>query len=347
MAAKRASRGPGSAQHHYTYYGPSFPELLHGIGVRLRWKRLAERHDARFLLGALALVNGTVSIGLMALAAKLSRQPLVFPSLGPTAFVLFYRPHAEASSPRNVLIGHLIGALAGLGSLAAFGLLGQGPSLTHLTTPRIGAAALSLGLTAAVMIWAGVPHPPAGATTLIVSLGFLHSVSAVSFLMLGVLLLVAQGVLVNRWAGIDYPLWAPHRAVSLTVSSRRPPVGEDPPTRYTIFVDATGTSPAGDPACARLRSALHGQASALTVTPEEWTATFTVDARDVEQAAAGVRRCAEAANEAAGLSDWECECFQVRETLVRLGDEPPHWHPHLPLHAAVAAGSLPKERPRG
>jgi hypothetical protein len=34
-------------------------------------------------LGALALLNGAVSIGLMSLAARLTREPLVFPSLGP------------------------------------------------------------------------------------------------------------------------------------------------------------------------------------------------------------------------------------------------------------------------
>jgi CBS-domain-containing membrane protein len=129
----------------------------------------------------------------MALAAKLSHQPLVFPSLGPTAFLLFYRPHAQASCPRNALAGHLIGALSGLSALTAFGLLGQGPALTHLSAARIGAAAMSLGLTAGGMIWAGTPHPPAGATTLIVSLGFLHTPAAVAVLMVGVALLVDRG----------------------------------------------------------------------------------------------------------------------------------------------------------
>lgn len=79
-----------------------------------------------------------------------------------------------------------------------------------ITTPRIGAAALSLGLTAGVMVWVGTPHPPAGATTLIVSLGLLRTGPQIGELLLGVVLLVVQGFLVNRLiAGIDYPLWAP------------------------------------------------------------------------------------------------------------------------------------------
>jgi CBS-domain-containing membrane protein len=59
------------------------------------------------------------------------------------------------------------------------------------------------------MVWLKVPHPPAGATTLIVSLGLIATIPKLGVLMLGVLLLVGQGFVINRLAGIDYPLWAP------------------------------------------------------------------------------------------------------------------------------------------
>jgi CBS-domain-containing membrane protein len=180
--------------------------------------KTANRHRQ----AALALVNGTVSIGLMALAARLSHQPLVFPSLGPTAFLLFYRPYAEASCPRNALIGHLIGALAGLGSLAAFGLLDQGPALTHLGAARIGAAATSLGLTAGAMIWVGTPHPPAGATTLIVSLGLLTQPQKLVILMIAVVLLTVQAFVINRLAGIPYPLWSPRQDAPPQAPAEKP-----------------------------------------------------------------------------------------------------------------------------
>jgi CBS domain-containing membrane protein len=73
----------------------------------------------------------------------------------------------------------------------------------------VGAAALSLGLTSGAMVWARVPHPPAGATTLIVSLGILREPTQLAVLMLAVALLVVQGLAINRLAGIPYPLWAP------------------------------------------------------------------------------------------------------------------------------------------
>ena len=132
----------------------------------------------------------------------------MFPSLGPTAFLLFYTPLLAASSPRNTLGGHAIGAAAGYLSLVVFGLTDAAPALaTSVTGARVGAAALSLGLTSGAMVWARVPHPPAGATTLIVSLGILREPEQLAVLMLAVVLLVVQGFVINRLAGIPYPLW--------------------------------------------------------------------------------------------------------------------------------------------
>jgi CBS-domain-containing membrane protein len=59
------------------------------------------------------------------------------------------------------------------------------------------------------MVVARVPHPPAGATTLIVSLGIFHEPRQLVILMIAVLLLVVQGFIINRVAGIEYPVWAP------------------------------------------------------------------------------------------------------------------------------------------
>lgn len=54
--------------------------------------------------------------------------------------------------------------------------------------------------------------PPPGPTTLIVSLGSLHTATQLAVLMLGVVLITAQGFVTNRLAGLDYPLWAPRPA---------------------------------------------------------------------------------------------------------------------------------------
>jgi hypothetical protein len=58
------------------------------------------------------------------LLALLTRNPFVFPSLGPTAYLFFFSPQAESASPRNAVLGHLIGLLCGF---AAYRITGMHP----------------------------------------------------------------------------------------------------------------------------------------------------------------------------------------------------------------------------
>lgn len=50
------------------------------------------------LVGALSLAMG---------------QPLLIPAIGASAYVVFAAPEAEVAAPRNVLVGHLVGAIVG------------------------------------------------------------------------------------------------------------------------------------------------------------------------------------------------------------------------------------------
>lgn len=190
--------------------GGDMAAIVFGLTRRFQVPTLTQRHSSTLVLGLFAFVNGVVAIGLMALAALLTGAPFIFPSLGPTAFLLFYTPLLPAASPRNTLGGHAIGAAAGYLALVAFGLTDRAPALVEgVGAARIGAAALSLGLTSGAMVWARVPHPPAGATTLIVSLGILREPWQLVVLMVAVALLVLQGYVINHLAGFPYPRWAP------------------------------------------------------------------------------------------------------------------------------------------
>lgn len=182
--------------------------VIFGLARRLRLDALMDRHDSTRVLGLFAFVNGLISIGIMAAAAFVTGAPFIFPSLGPTAFLFFYTPTSPAASPRNTVLGHLVGAGAGYLALVVFGLTQAQPALaTAVTGPRVGAAAVSLALTSGLMAWLRVPHPPAGATTLIVSLGILREPWQLAVLMLAVVLIALQAVVINRLAGIDYPVW--------------------------------------------------------------------------------------------------------------------------------------------
>lgn len=190
--------------------GGDMAAVVWGLTRRMRLPSLMARYSSTTVLGFFAFVNGVLAIGVMAAAALVTDAPFIFPSLGPTAFLLFYTPLLPAACPRNTLGGHAIGAAAGYLSLVVFGLTDNAPALVEgVEWDRVGAAALSLGLTSGAMVWARVPHPPAGATTLIVSLGILREPWQLGVLMVAVLLLVAQGFVINRLAGMDYPAWSP------------------------------------------------------------------------------------------------------------------------------------------
>jgi CBS domain-containing membrane protein len=201
--------------------GGQLASVLRGLLVRFQFARLAEHNESLALLGVFSFINGCVSIGLMATIALVTHEAFIFPSLGPTAFLFFYTPLAPAASPRNAFIGHLIGVAAGWGSLTLFGLNHVGPAIaTGVSGHRVAAAALSLGLTSGLMILAKAPHPPAGATTLIVSLGILRTPEQMVVLMVAVVLLTTQAFIINRLAGIPYPLWSTPKLAKATPISK-------------------------------------------------------------------------------------------------------------------------------
>lgn len=176
----------------------------HGLHARLVGRLGEKRGEAAY-----SFVTCALALGIAGLAAYLLGRPLLFPSLGPTALLFFEQPLAPAASPRNAVTGHAVAVLAGALSLAVFGLLGDGSVLQEGVTPaRVGAGALSVALTGAVLLLLGAAHPPSGATTLIVSLGFLQTPGEMAFLMVGVILLTAAGWTINRAAGVPVPIWS-------------------------------------------------------------------------------------------------------------------------------------------
>jgi CBS domain-containing membrane protein len=154
-------------------------------------------------------VNGFVTIAILAAVAMVTRTPFVFPSLGPTAFLFFFTPTLPTASPRNTILGHAIGIACGYGALWLTGLEHAPPAMaTGVDFPRVVAAALSLAATGAIMILAKAAHPPAGATTLIISLGIVTRPAYLVVIEVAVALLTMQAFAINRLAGIEYPLWA-------------------------------------------------------------------------------------------------------------------------------------------
>ena len=162
------------------------------------------------MLASVVFVNGFATIALLAVLAMVCRVPLVFPSVGPTAFLLFASPETASACPRNTLCGHAIGILCGYGALCLMGLQ-HAPSamLEGVNLARVIAAASSLAFTGALMILFRVVHSPAGATTLIISLGLITDPLYLLAIGAAVALIVIQALVTHRLRGIPYPLWSP------------------------------------------------------------------------------------------------------------------------------------------
>ncbi|WP_224448153.1 HPP family protein [Haloprofundus salilacus] len=153
-----------------------------------------------------ASVHAAALMTVLGLTALVTGQPFLFPSLGPSAYVLATGIGDDDSTPRRVVGGHFIGVVAGL---ATYHLLADGLVATQPVPPfsmagvrLMTSATVAVGLTTAAMLATDLRHPPACATTLIVGLGLLTSVQESAIIMVAIvlLLIVQQGLLAVRRA---------------------------------------------------------------------------------------------------------------------------------------------------
>lgn len=164
---------------------------------------------SRGALGLYVLLATAVTTALLGALAYSLHEPFVFPSVGPTIFIVFFSPLGRQAAPRNVIGGQVIGIACGYLALIMFGLTESTPDIFDLTAPRIGSAVVALSLTLALMVWLDLPHAPAGATTLIVALGLVHTLPHLAILLLAVILVVICAFGINRLFGIPVPVWSP------------------------------------------------------------------------------------------------------------------------------------------
>lgn len=175
---------------------------LHGRVRQARSKVGVSLYAAALCLIVLT-ATGTVGLALHA--------PWLFPSLGPTVMLFFESPQEKSSRPTNALIGHTVGLLAGTLCLYGFGLQDD-PSVPDggLTPAHLWAGVLSVALTTLVLTWLNTPHPPAGATTLIISLGILTSTSDLLSMACAIVFITLLGWGLNIVLGTN-PALPPHK----------------------------------------------------------------------------------------------------------------------------------------
>ncbi|MEW2144448.1 HPP family protein [Micromonospora vinacea] len=156
-----------------------------------------------------AFVGGALAVVLAGLVALVTHQPWLFPSLGPAVMLQLEKPESPESSPRNTFIGHAVALLAGYLFLVTCGLADKPSALQEgVNGPRIVAVAGSLAVTASVLVLLMASHAPAGATTLIVSLGLLRTPTQLLIAGGAVVLVTVVDWLYGRVSDRPMPLWA-------------------------------------------------------------------------------------------------------------------------------------------
>lgn len=161
-----------------------------------------------------SLYAGTLFVVLGGVAWA-SGQPFVFPSLGPSAFILAFDRRSDRTTTYRIVGSHVIGGVAGF---LAWTLIGPAISITASPPAysvegfRLTASAtVSVVVTSWAMIATDTIHAPACATTLIVSLGLLSTPAQVGIIAVSVVILVEFHAAVlsvfARLVGYSHPLF--------------------------------------------------------------------------------------------------------------------------------------------
>ncbi len=142
--------------------------------------------------GILLLIVGLFSVGV--------GRPILFPSLGPSAYLIGEMPANPTARWYNTIVGHLIGLIIGFLMVGLLNVGSHPVMLTDLslTMGRVWAAVLSIALTFLIAKLLHASHPPAAATTLLVALGSIRSINEALYLMIGAVILGLLGELLRR-----------------------------------------------------------------------------------------------------------------------------------------------------
>lgn len=125
----------------------------------------------------------------------------LFPSLGPSIFMLVESPHLKSSSLFDMTVGHLVGIICGY-ALAIITGAAYVPSpfvVGQLQLSHVVASCVAIALVILIHIHLKISHPPAIATTFLITLGSFkatwHDLSAI---MIGITIIAVAGEITRQ-----------------------------------------------------------------------------------------------------------------------------------------------------
>ena len=135
----------------------------------------------------LAGLFSTVTIGVLTLLTyKTELGVFLIASFGSSMVLLFGYPESPFAQPKNIFFGHLLTSMVGIIFLYLV------PLSIFLLIP------LAVGFGVALMILLNVTHPPAGGNPIIVIMGSVSLDYLVNPIIIGSLIILAFGVILNR-----------------------------------------------------------------------------------------------------------------------------------------------------
>lgn len=139
-------------------------------------------------------------IAVISCAGWISHQPLIFASLGPTAFEIIETPERPSARPYNIILGNILAILAAYVSIVLVGAWSV-PSISAAGIPfrRVCAATIASLLTVFFTLLLRANQPAALSTTLLISLGIMQTFKDGLLILVGVLLITAIGEPIRRW----------------------------------------------------------------------------------------------------------------------------------------------------
>ena len=135
----------------------------------------------------LAGLFSTVTIGVLTLLTyKTELGVFLIASFGSSMVLLFGYPESPFAQPKNIFFGHLLTSMIGIIFLYLV------PLPIFLLIP------LAVGFGVALMMLLNVTHPPAGGNPIIVIMGSVSLDYLVNPIIIGSLIILAFGVILNR-----------------------------------------------------------------------------------------------------------------------------------------------------
>ena len=140
------------------------------------------------LKSILAGLFSTITIGALTyLTYKTPFGLFLIASFGSSMVLLYGFPESPFAQPKNIFFGHLLTAFIGIVVLKFI------PLPIFITIP------LATGLGVCFMILLNVTHPPAGGNPIIVIIGSVSFEYLISPIILGSIIVLAFGVVLNRF----------------------------------------------------------------------------------------------------------------------------------------------------